>query len=203
MAYKILNADDRQQRAGFILRGTSSHFNFTTPFDSVVFETMGGAVAVLWLAGAVLAVFLLLQRLPDPAWAWALRFSIIIALAGILAACLMLVSTPSQMASIPQKIMGAHSVGVADGGPGLPILGWSTVGGDLRIPHFFGLHSFTEYEEEEAFADFQRKTERKAETFNVVSNPIVKEQLTPQAPVTQPSMVMVQALADLEFWEDK
>jgi len=126
-------------------RGTTSHFNQTTPFDQTLYRTMAIGITFVWLATLLACILLLLQRFNSPVLAWTLRLSTVMALIGMGLGFLMTTNlSPDQLAMIATKHMppsfGAHSVGVEDGGPSLPILGWSTVGGDLRIPHFFGLH---------------------------------------------------------------
>ncbi|MFO1470170.1 MAG: hypothetical protein U1F27_03900 [Turneriella sp.] len=37
--------------------------------------------------------------------------------------------------------LNRHTIGAADGGSGMPFVNFSTVGGDLRIAHFVGLHA--------------------------------------------------------------
>lgn len=127
------------------VRGTTSHFNLTTSFNTFLWSTMGGFIVLVWTMNLLLAVMLLVQRMSDRAFAWSLRFGVLISSVGMAVAFFMVTPTPQQAVAIANgygpRIVGAHSVGVADGGPGLPVLGWSTVGGDLRAAHFVGLHA--------------------------------------------------------------
>lgn len=129
---------------GQVARGTTSHFNVSTPLDDALWNAMAFFVVIVWLANLLAAVLLLLQRLPDRAFAWSLRLGVIVSFAGMAVAFLMAVPTAEQLAAEEagerMLVAGAHSVGVEDGGPGLPVTGWSTTGGDLRVPHFVGLH---------------------------------------------------------------
>ena len=130
---------------GQVVRGRASHFDVAAPFDTAVWTVMGTSIAVLWVANLVIAVVLLRERSLPPATAWAVRLGLVAALLGMAVAFLMTSPSGYQVAqaeatgSMPAA--GAHAVGVPDGGPGLPLLGWSTTGGDLRIGHFVGLHA--------------------------------------------------------------
>jgi len=124
-----------------VVRGTTSHFNVGTAFDAAIWSAMGAIVVSVWVAGMLLAVLLVRQRLADPALAWSLRLGLVVAVVGMAVAFLMTSPTPEQLAAAGgPRVAGGHSVGVADGGPGLPVTGWSTVAGDLRVAHFVGLH---------------------------------------------------------------
>jgi hypothetical protein len=125
-------------------RGTSSHFNFTTAFDGVVFGVMGVSIACIWIAMLALTVMLFRQPFGGTAWGWSLRLGMVLALIGTGSGGLMAQPNRAQLAQAHATgrlpIAGAHTVGAPDGGPGLPVTDWSTRHGDLRIAHFLGMH---------------------------------------------------------------
>ncbi|MEV0369748.1 hypothetical protein AB0I10_07965 [Streptomyces sp. NPDC050636] len=127
---------------GQTVRGRRSHFNIETPLDRGLFLVMGITIAALWAGTFVIALLLFRARLGDRATTWAIRLGLLLALAGLLLGGLMVLPTPAQQAAGDlATTIGAHSVGVPDGGPSMPLTGWNTTGGDLRIPHFFGMHA--------------------------------------------------------------
>jgi hypothetical protein len=126
-------------------RGTTSHFNVGTPLDAVLFTIMGVSILIAWLALIAIAVALFRQKFTDPIMGWALRMGVLITVLGAATGGLMTVPTSTQLAEARatdhMAVSGSHTVGAPDGGPGIPGTGWSTEHGDLRVPHFFGLHA--------------------------------------------------------------
>lgn len=122
------------------VRGTTSHFNLSTPFDEMVWHVMAGSIAGVWAATLVISIVLFANPGPDVARTIAIRAGATISVVGMALGMLMTIPSAAQIQA-QAGIVGAHTVGLADGGPGLPLLGWSTVGGDLRIPHFVGMHA--------------------------------------------------------------
>jgi hypothetical protein len=117
------------------LRGTTSHFNTYGAFNQALWLLMMAAIVVATMAMTAVAVLATVKplRLPDgtpmhPLVAAAWRAGLWILLAS---------------AASGARMGGrqSHGVGAGDGGPGVPLLNWSTSHGDLRVSHFFSLHA--------------------------------------------------------------
>ena len=130
---------------GQAYRGTTSHFNASTVLDTTLFSIMGAAIVTQTLSSVAVAVALWRQTFGDVALGWALRLGMTLTIAGAFTGGLMTTPTSEQLARARagerMTIAGAHTVGAPDGGPGLAGTGWSTEHGDLRVPHFLGLHA--------------------------------------------------------------
>jgi len=120
--------------------GTTSHFNVSTPAHTAAWAVMGISIAAVWLVTAAVGVLLWRSPSGDAAFDLSVRAGVVVALAGMAVAFLMTSPTAQQLTDF-RGIAGAHTVGADDGGPGLPLLGWSTAAGDLRVPHFLGMHA--------------------------------------------------------------
>lgn len=119
--------------------GETSHFNVSTPTAIAIWSIMATFISFVLFATIFISVMILFQK-QEFNLKLALALGSINTAVGMGLAYLMTWPTATQLANY-QGIAGAHAVGVSDGGPGLPFLGWSTVAGDLRVGHFFGLHS--------------------------------------------------------------
>jgi hypothetical protein len=130
---------------GQVVRGRQSHFNVATVVDAALWATMATSIVVLWIANLVVAAYLIRRRVGGRPLTWAARAGAVISLFGAAVAFLMTRPTAAQLAALRDGtfagLIGGHSVGVVDGGPIMPVTGWSTTAGDLRIAHFVGLHA--------------------------------------------------------------
>ena len=126
-------------------RGTTSHFNAATALDRTLFIIMGAAIMLQTLVSVAVVVVLWRHRFTDRSLSWALRFGMTLTILGAMTGPLMTRPTQAQLEDLRAggklTIIGAHTVGGPDGGPGLPVTGWSREHGDVRVAHFIGLHA--------------------------------------------------------------
>ena len=143
-AFAVTGAVD----VGFIAlqaaRGTFSHFNTETDAVNTIGQVIfTSGVPGLFVANLVIAAILSWQRVADAPTTRAIHCGLALSVAGMALAYAMGGGGSQQVhdaAGAPVELAARHSVGVPDGGPGMPLTHWSTTGGDLRVPHFVGLH---------------------------------------------------------------
>ena len=125
-------------------RGTTSHFNVSTPLNAALFMIMGLSIVTQTLSTVAVAVALFRAQYAERALGWALRLGMLITIAGAFVGGLMTRPTEAQLVELRGGAVvasGAHTVGAPDGGAGMPVSGWSREHGDLRVAHFLGLHA--------------------------------------------------------------
>lgn len=117
-------------------RGRHSHFNVETGLESFLYYgVMGGAavtivVATAWIGG-------LIWRHPAPQRRPGLALGAALGLV-LGSAVTLIVAAPLAAGAIDGP--GHWVGGLRSDAHGLPLVGWSTTGGDLRVPHFFATH---------------------------------------------------------------
>lgn len=127
-------------------RGVKSHFNNQTSFDAGLFVLMGVVISAVVIVSC-LAVFVATRAGSKLSLAeqMAARLGIFLLVAAAFVGNIMSMPTPNQMRIIQgggtPPAIGSHFVGSEEGATRtLPVTGWSLDAGDLRVPHFFGMH---------------------------------------------------------------
>ena len=111
-------------------RQTTSHFNYSSTLNSVLFSIMGILIIIFTIIMILVCIAFFRQKqfsIPA-AYLWGIRFGILFFIIFSLEGGMMI------------GLM-KHTVGGVDGGAGLPVVNWSNEHGDLRTAHFLGIHS--------------------------------------------------------------
>jgi len=110
-------------------QGELSHFNVSSSLNAFMFSMMGLAISIMTLFTLYIGILFFQSSYGLPAaYLWGIRLGIL---------CFVIFAF--QGGAMGSQL--SHTVGAADGGPGLPLLNWSTKVGDLRIAHFVGMHA--------------------------------------------------------------
>src|SRR5215471_5518602 len=80
-------------------RGTTSHFNFSTPLNAALFAVMGAAIVMQTLTSVTVAIALWQQKFEDQAFGWALRLGMIVTIIGGFSGALMTRPPATQLAA--------------------------------------------------------------------------------------------------------
>lgn len=111
-------------------KGQLSHYNLSTPVYAMLYSMMALAATAVTVYTAYVGILFFTNDFPTLPnyYLWSIRFGIILFV----------------IFSLEGFVMGSkltHTIGGADGGPGIPLLNWSTKFGDPRIAHFIGMHA--------------------------------------------------------------
>lgn len=117
-------------------RGRASHFNFSTPLETSLYYGLMGGAALLMMLATIWAGWMLWRhpRANERSATW------LGAVLGLVGGSLVTLLVTAPLAAGAIDGPGHWVGGVRSDAAGLPILGWSTTGGDLRVPHFFATH---------------------------------------------------------------
>lgn len=109
--------------------GRMSHFNNSTVFYGILFNLMGVAITILvgWTISITLLFFRQKLFNVEQPYLWGIRLGLILFIFFSLEGFAMVAVL-------------RHTIGAADGEPGIPVMNWSRLHGDLRVAHFFGMH---------------------------------------------------------------
>ncbi len=130
-------------------RATPMHFNYSTPLNTTLWAIMTVGIGIMMVGFLVLVVQVWRNLRTEPILATAIKLGLLVTAIGLAQGNLMPVPNQTQLEALNAgrslSMLGAHTVGTSsltpDNGAGLPLLGWSTSHGDLRIGHFVGIHA--------------------------------------------------------------